>query len=160
MNFRRIPWGFISLFLWMGTTGLLLLFFIRGNTGTSKDGRTSIRLTEEERILVLTEMRGLLTSVNGIMGGLSENDLERAARAASNSGMGLVKSLENEEKKILLKLPLEFKRLGFGTHEQFDKISIQIRKKQDIKIILGEMDELTKKCVACHAAYKIEEIER
>jgi hypothetical protein len=143
----------------MGTTGVLVFFFVKGNTEISKDGRTAIRLTEEERMLVLSEMRGLLTSVNGILGGLAEKDFERAAQAASNSGMGLVKSLENEEKKILLKLPLEFKRLGFGTHEQFDKISIQIREKQEIRILLEGMDDLTKKCVACHAAYKIEEIE-
>ncbi|MBM9579750.1 hypothetical protein JWG45_21605 [Leptospira sp. 201903070] len=136
MNLRKIPWGFISFLFWMGTTGVLVFFFVKGNSEISKDGRTAIRLTEEERMLVLSEMRGLLTSVNGILGGLAEKKFERAAQAASNSGMGLVKSLENEEKKILLKLPLEFKRLGFGTHEQFDKISIQIREKQEIKILL------------------------
>ncbi|AOP36287.1 hypothetical protein A0128_19890 [Leptospira tipperaryensis] len=156
MNFKNIPWGIFSFLLWIGTVGLLVFFFLRGDTGVSRDGRTSIHLTEDEKLLVLGEMRGLLTSVNGILEGLSKNDSEKAAEAASNSGMGLVKSLENEEKKILLKLPLEFKRLGFGTHEQFDRIAVQIRQKQDLKIILGEMNDLTKKCVACHASYKIE----
>ncbi|PJZ52072.1 hypothetical protein [Leptospira adleri] len=160
MNFKNIPWGIFSFILWIGTTGLLLFFFVKGNTEASRDGRTSIHLTEDEKLLVLGEMRGLLTSLNGIIEGLSEDDSEKAAQAASNSGMGLVKSLENEEKAILLKLPLEFKRLGFGTHEQFDRIAVQIRQKQDLKVILKGMDDLTKKCVACHTAYKIEQIDK
>ncbi|EQA36276.1 hypothetical protein LEP1GSC047_2891 [Leptospira inadai serovar Lyme str. 10] len=133
-----------------------MYYFLKGNTVKSKDNRISIHLNEDEKILVLTEMRGLLASLNGILGGLSAGDYEKASKSARASGMGLVKSLENEEKKILLKLPIEFKRLGFGTHEQFDVISEKLRQKKELGIILGELDVLTRKCVACHAAYRID----
>lgn len=157
---RKIPLGVISFCLWAATVSVFGYFFIFGNTSVSKDGRTSIRLTEDEKLLVLTEMRGLLTSVNGMLAALAEDDYAKAEVAASASGMALVESLEHEEKKILVKLPIEFKQLGFGTHRQFDTIATLLKQKKDLKIILKEMDNLTKNCVACHAAYKIEEMHK
>ncbi|EPG74980.1 hypothetical protein LEP1GSC058_1663 [Leptospira fainei serovar Hurstbridge str. BUT 6] len=156
MNLKKIPFGLIAITLWILTITFLIYSFIRGNTTKSKDGRVSIYLNEDERILVLTEMRGLLTSINGVLGGLSEGDYEKASESARASGMGLVRSLEKEEKKILLKLPIEFKQLGFGTHEQFDVIAEKLKQKKELGIILNELDILTRKCVACHATYRID----
>ncbi|PJZ68142.1 hypothetical protein CH373_14230 [Leptospira perolatii] len=152
---KKFSWGLVSFLLWAVTFSCLVYFFVFGQTTKSKDGRTAIHLTEDEKLLVLTEMRGLLTSLNGILGSLSEGDYVNAAKFSSASGMSLVQSLENEEKKILIKLPIEFKQLGFGTHRQFDVLAGLLKEKKDMKIILKEMDSLTKKCVACHAAYKI-----
>ncbi|PJZ46375.1 hypothetical protein [Leptospira brenneri] len=153
---KSISFGKISIGLWIATVVILGYFFYFGSTSRSLDDRTAIHLTPAERQLVLTEMRALLTSVNGMLNGLAEKDYERAAKAADAVGMGLVASLEHQEKTILLKLPVEFKKLGFGTHEKFDEIAVKIRKKQDIHGLLKEMDELTRNCVACHASYKIE----
>ncbi|GBF38503.1 hypothetical protein LPTSP1_14960 [Leptospira johnsonii] len=116
----------------------------------------AIHLNPEERNLVLTEMRGLLASINGIVSALAEEDYQKAELAASASGMAMVKKLEDEERTILLKLPIEFKQLGFGTHDQFDKIAEDLRQKKNTKVILRELDKLTQNCVRCHATYKIE----
>lgn len=148
--------GIISFGLWIITIGFLGYSLYFGKTSKSIDGRTAINLTEAERLLVLTEMRALLVSVNGILAGLAEGDSEKSVEAAASSGMAMVKSLENEEKKILLKLPIEFKKLGMGTHDQFDAIAAKLKQKQDTKLILKEMDLLTQKCISCHAGYKIE----
>ncbi|TGL44599.1 hypothetical protein [Leptospira perdikensis] len=154
MNSKSI--GKFAIGLWIVTVLTLGYFFYFGSTSRSLDSRTAIHLTPAERQLVLTEMRALLSSVNGMLSGLAEKDYERAAKAADAVGMGLVASLEHQEKTILLKLPVAFKKLGFGTHEKFDDIAVKIRKKQDIHTLLREMDELTRNCVACHATYKIE----
>jgi hypothetical protein len=146
----------IAILLWILTIITIGYFFYFGNTSKSLDTRTSIHLTPAERQLVLTEMRALLEAVNGMLSGLGEKDYEKAAKAADAVGMGLVASLEHQEKTILLKLPVSFKKLGFGTHEKFDTIAAKIRKKEEIHSILKEMDDLTKNCVACHAGYKIE----
>lgn len=148
--------GIISFGLWIITIGFLGYSLYFGKTSKSIDGRTAIYLSEAERLLVLTEMRALLVSVNGIIAGLSQGDTNKSALAATSSGMAMVKSLENEEKKILLKLPAEFKKLGMGTHTQFDVLAAKINQKEDTKLILQEMDVLTQKCIACHAGYKIE----
>ncbi len=154
MNSKLI--GKFSIGLWLVTALTIGYFFYFGSTSLTVDDRTAIHLTPQEKQLVLTEMRALLTSVNGILSGLGDKDYERAAKAADAVGMGLVASLENQEKTILLKLPVPFKKLGFGTHEKFDELATKIRKKQDIHTLLKEMDELTRNCVACHASYKIE----
>ena len=85
-------------------------------------------------------MRALLAAVNGIVSGLADKDYERAAKEADAVGMGLVASLEHQEKTILLKLPVEFKKLGFGTHEKFDELAKSIRKKEDIQAIRKFLD--------------------
>ncbi|EMJ87996.1 hypothetical protein [Leptospira meyeri] len=154
MNSKLI--GKFAIGLWIVTVITLGYFFYFGSTSRSLDNRTAIHLTPAERQLVLTEMRALLTAVNGMLSGLADKDYETAAKAADAVGMGLVASLEHQEKTILLKLPVEFKKLGFGTHEKFDAIAIKIRNKQEIHTLLKEMDELTRNCVACHASYKIE----
>ncbi|PKA12910.1 hypothetical protein CH372_06675 [Leptospira meyeri] len=154
MNSKLI--GKFAIGLWIVTVITLGYFFYFGSTSRSLDNRTAIHLTPAERQLVLTEMRALLTAVNSMLSGLADKDYERAAKAADAVGMGLVASLEHQEKTILLKLPVEFKKLGFGTHEKFDEIAIKIRNKQEIHTLLKEMDELTRNCVACHASYKIE----
>ncbi|TGM47384.1 hypothetical protein EHQ92_05540 [Leptospira biflexa] len=146
----------IAILLWILTIITIGYFFYFGNTSKSLDTRISIHLTPAERQLVLTEMRALLEAVNGMLSSLGEKDYEKAAKAADAVGMGLVASLEHQEKTILLKLPVSFKKLGFGTHEKFDAIAAKIRKKEEIHSILKEMDDLTKNCVACHAGYKIE----
>ena len=132
--------GITSIGLWMVTFFLLGYFFLFGNTTKTVDKRTVIHLTEDERNLVFTEMRALLAAVNGIVSGLADKDYERAAKEADAVGMGLVASLEHQEKTILLKLPVEFKKLGFGTHEKFDELAKSIRKKEDIHILLKEID--------------------
>ncbi|XDD46870.1 hypothetical protein AB3N60_01880 [Leptospira sp. WS39.C2] len=152
---KNLHLGKIAILLWLFTIGILGYFFYFGNTTKSLDTRTEIRLTPAERQLVLTEMRVLLEAVNGMLAGLGDKDYEKAAKSAEAVGMGLVASLEHQEKTILLKLPVSFKKLGFGTHEKFDAIAQKIRKKEEIHTILKEMDDLTKNCVACHAGYKI-----
>ncbi|TGM72856.1 hypothetical protein EHR01_16655 [Leptospira mtsangambouensis] len=154
MNSKLI--GKFAIGLWIVTVITLGYFFYFGSTSRSLDNRTAIHLTPAERQLVLTEMRALLTAVNGMLSGLADKDYEGAAKAADAVGMGLVASLEHQEKTILLKLPVEFKKLGFGTHEKFDSIAAKIRNKQEIHTLLKEMDELTRNCVACHASYKID----
>lgn len=153
---KTSPLAKIAILLWFVTTATIGYFLYFGNTSTSLDTRTAIHLTPAERQLVLTEMRALLEAVNGMLAGLGEKDYEKAAKSAEAVGMGLVASLEHQEKTILLKLPVSFKKMGFGTHEKFDEIASKIRKKEEIHNILKEMDDLTKNCVACHAGYKIE----
>ncbi|MGV3665562.1 MAG: hypothetical protein ACO1NV_05485 [Leptospira bouyouniensis] len=153
---KHLQFAKIAILLWLVTIITLGYLFYYGNTSKSLDSRTAIHLTPAERQLVLTEMRALLEAVNGMLNGLGEKDYEKAAKSAEAVGMGLVASLEHQEKTILLKLPVSFKKLGFGTHEKFDSIAAKIRKKEEIHSILKDMDELTKNCVACHASYKIE----
>ena len=56
---------------------------------------------------------------------------------------------------LAAKLPLEFKTLGHGVHEDFDRIAMDAEAMNDARLSLRQLGETMKKCVACHATYQI-----
>lgn len=69
--------------------------------------------------------------------------------------MGLVYSIEVQERTIIAKLPIEMKELGLSTHRDFDHLAGTIAQKQPIPVILKELGQLTSKCIVCHNMYKV-----
>ena len=80
----------IALLLWVVTIAVFAWFFIRGNTTAGTDGRTAVVLQPAERDLVLTEMRGLLSSTQGILEGANQGDVVRTRPGAGLRGARLV----------------------------------------------------------------------
>ncbi len=142
--------------LWAITVTICIVFFIKGNTTQSDDNREALILSKSEKNLVLSEMRILLSVIQETLVFLSKDDYESAAKKSKEAGMDLVESLAAAEKSILVKLPIEFKKLGMGTHEKFDSFSKSVKMRKPLPVLLGELGELTTKCVACHKGYKIE----
>ncbi|TGK18717.1 hypothetical protein EHO61_09640 [Leptospira fluminis] len=141
--------------LWIGTLATLVFVLTEGKISTEPDGRKAILLNEQEKDFVLAEMRTLLATVHEIQSSLADEDYERAAKAARKSGRGMDHSSETAEKGLLRKVPLEFKKLGFGTHDHFDFLADTLNEKRDLKYSVRELAKLTSKCVACHSMYKI-----
>ncbi|MBK9040609.1 MAG: hypothetical protein IPL83_15845 [Bdellovibrionales bacterium] len=144
--------GIISLILWVLTVGLFAIFFVKGTTTVSSDQRRAILLSPSEKDLVLGEMRTMLTAVNGVLGALSENDMKKAALAASSAGMAMA---VDTSPILMAKLPLDFKELGMGTHKAFDDISTAIGKGTTLPEILKSMHQITNRCVACHEVNRL-----
>lgn len=144
--------GIISLVLWVLTVGLFTVFFVKGTTTASSDNRRAIMLSPSEKDLVLGEMRTMLTAVNGVLGALSENDMKKAAIAASSGGMAMA---VDTSPVLMAKLPLDFKELGMGTHKAFDDISADITKGATLPEILKSMHQITNRCVACHEVNRL-----
>lgn len=144
--------GIISLVLWVVTVGLFAIFFVKGTTTVSSDQRRAILLSPIEKDLVLGEMRTMLTAVNGVLGALSENDMKKAALAASSAGMAMA---VDTNPILMAKLPLDFKELGMGTHKAFDDISAAIGKGATLPEILKGMHQITNRCVACHQVNRL-----
>lgn len=131
---------------------LLYQFVIRGSVVASPDERTAVVLTEAERDLVLSEMRGFLVAVQGILSGAVNDDLESVAEHARAVGMA---SQNGVPTRLIGKLPLAFKRLGFSTHEGFDRLASEVVQVQDARLVQPAVAELLQKCVACHASYRL-----
>lgn len=148
--------GIISLVLWVLTVGLFAIFFVKGTTTVSSDQRRAILLSPSEKDLVLGEMRTMLTAVNGVLGALSENDMKKAALAASSAGMAMA---VDTSPILMAKLPLDFKELGMGTHKAFDDISAAIGKGATLPEILKSMHQITNRCVACHQVNRLSSAE-
>jgi hypothetical protein len=56
--------------LWLITIAVAVFFFVYGRTQVAPDGRTAVLLASNERDLVLTEMRGMLETVQVVVDGV------------------------------------------------------------------------------------------
>lgn len=143
----------IALLLWAVTLSVFLWFFIRGSTVAGTDGRTSIMLHPRERELVLAEMRGLLAATQGILEGANQGDMPRVIEAARAGGMA---GTADVNPALMAKLPLEFKALGMSVHHEMDQIAKAAENRKPAAELLKMTSDTLTKCVACHAAWRIE----
>jgi len=127
-------------------------FIFEGSTTKSTDGRIEILLNDNERNLVLTEMRAFLASVQQINQGLAENNMELVAKQARKSGKAATGGMPGT---LIGKLPLAFKKLGFDTHAKFDQLAMDAGDLGNRDHTLQQLSTLMENCVNCHAAYRI-----
>ncbi|MCP4232923.1 MAG: hypothetical protein GY770_04950 [Aestuariibacter sp.] len=128
-------------------------FLIQGSVVESTDGRLSIQLNAAERNLVLGEMRAFLASAQQITQGISEDNMKLVAESARKVGHAAQAQVPGT---LVGKLPVEFKRLGFDTHAQFDQLALDADDLGDSSYALIQLAALMQNCVACHAAYRID----
>lgn len=142
----------IALLLWVVTVGVIAWFFIRGNTTAGADGRTAVVLQAGERDLILSEMRGLLASTQGILEGANQGDMQRIIKAASSAGMA---SAADVNPALMAKLPIEFKQLGLSVHRDMDEIAKAAEGGKPVPELLKMASNVLTKCVGCHAEWQI-----
>lgn len=123
-----------------------------GAMPASKGGRTIIALTQAEREIILEEMRGMLEGIQKVSAGLVNEDLKAVAEAARPQGMHVMHGIPGTLKA---KLPMEFKQLGMGMHNDFDQMALDAESLGDPKHTLRQVNGLLQKCVACHSTYQI-----
>ncbi len=146
---RRLCWPLALLFA-LATLVLAYTFLIQGSSLPARDGRQAILLSPGERDLVLAEMRGFLVAVQQITAALARDDLAAAAVAARKVGAGH----QPPPASLIGKLPLAFKRLGFDTHDRFDRLALDTEALADPQHSLAALAELMQNCVGCHAAWR------
>ena len=141
-----------ALLLWVITIAVFAWFFIRGNTTAGSDGRTAIVLQPAERDFVMKEMRGLLAATQEIMAAGSQNDAQRITKAARGAGMA---GAADVNPALMVKLPVEFKKLAMGMHGDMDEIAKAGESGKPVPELLKMTSSALEKCVACHAAWQI-----
>ncbi len=129
-------------------------FVVLGSTqeGTAEDPRTVVVLTKGERAMVLGEMRVLLETTQAIVEALAENDMKTVATEARKVGKAAVSTMDF---KLRAKLPIEFKKLGFGTHYAFDDLAAMAEAGKTAPEIQRKLAETMNNCIACHAAFQL-----
>ncbi len=139
--------------LFAAVIGMAYLFVWRGNVLPASDGRTAILLEAGERDLVLAEMRAFLQAVQQISSGVAADDMTEIREAARGVGAAAQQAVPAS---LVGKLPLEFKTLGFDTHQRFDQLALDAAELGDKTYALRQLAELMQNCVGCHAAYRID----
>jgi len=128
-------------------------FLFQGAVTPSTDGRTAILLNDEERNLVLAEMRTFLVSTQQIVAALNTGDSQQVVAAAKAVGAAAQQQVPGT---LIAKLPMEFKKLGFDTHQKFDLLALDAEQLGDKGQTLEQLAQLLQNCVACHAGYRID----
>lgn len=142
----------VNLVLIVAIAGLAYFFVVKGNTEPHADGRTVVLLAADERNMVLGEMRGLLETVQAVVQASVAGDMSAVSKVASAAGMV---AAEGESAALIGKLPLDFMRLGMGTHKAFDALSLTAAGTDDPMVVLSELGTIMDKCTGCHAGYRL-----
>lgn len=142
-----------AILLWLATIAVFAWFFVRGNTAAGTDNRTAVMLAPAERGLILSEMRGLLAGVHGILDALNHNDMKQAASAARAVGMG---SAADVNPALMAKLPLPFKQLGMSVHHEMDDLAKAAESGKPAAELQNMLTGTLAKCVACHSAWQLQ----
>lgn len=147
----RFCWA-VSAVLSLAVAAMGYLFFVRGTVTESADGRTAILLAGGERDLVLSEMRGFLESVQGIVAGASAGDMKAVSAMARKVGAAAANEVPVS---VMGKLPLEFKTLGLATHSAFDDLALEAEGLGNSEVALAALGKLLLNCTTCHAGYRL-----
>ena len=143
----------VSLVLLVITGTLAYQLFRQDRVTPLDDGRTGIAMSETERQLVLAEMRQFLATVSAVAGAIEEENVSLLAEAARRSGMAVSGGMPSA---LIVRLPVEFKRLGRDTHNRFDQMALDAEQMGDMQLSLRQLTRLLDNCVICHAAYRID----
>ncbi len=127
-------------------------FIVLGSTTKANDGRVAVLLEPGERQAVLGEMRVLLESVQGIVDALARNDLKTVEVTARKVGKSAISTMDF---RLRAKLPLDFKKLGFGTHYAFDEIADMAATDKPARDIQRKLADTMNNCIACHASFQL-----
>ena len=116
------------------------------------DQRISLGLTETEKIEFLSEMRQMLSSIQGIISGIGENNPEKIIKAARYSGNRMARATP---KSIKLKTPKSFQEIGGPTHMMFEELVIRAET-DDMETLTLFTGEIMQQCLACHEMFKVD----
>lgn len=114
------------------------------------DPRTSIGLNPEERAQFLSEMRQMLSSIQGILQGISTEDRKMIAEYATLSGNRMARATPDSVRN---RLPQAFKDIGGPTHMQFEELVIRAET-DDMDMLLKQTVALMNQCLSCHAQFR------
>lgn len=117
------------------------------------DNRTVLKLTPDERIMILEEMRLFLDGVQKMTGSLGKQDMQATAEAARNMGQKMVHEVPPA---LRAKLPQEFRQLGAAVHGGFDQMALDAETLKDVSYTLNQLSATLKNCASCHATYQIQ----
>lgn len=148
--------------------------WIQGGGMQHADMREAILLPAMQRDMLLGEMRGLLTSVNGILRGLATADTTLTRSSAASAGMAAMMRGEGmgmgagrgmsgmsghemggQGRGMGQNMPEGFRTLMHATRSGFDSLATRIAAGARSDTVVARLAALTNNCVSCHATYRL-----
>jgi hypothetical protein len=116
------------------------------------DGRLDLKFTAQERAVFLSDMRDMLTSIQGVMQGIGASDRAQIAVAARRSGNPMARATPAS---IRAKIPQSFRDIGGPTHLMFEELAIRAET-DEMDSLARYTGELMNQCAACHATFRVQ----
>jgi len=116
----------------------------------SPDQRINLGLTEAEKANFLSEMRQMLTSIQGIVAGIAKEDSDQIIKFARYSGNRMARATPLSVKA---KTPKAFKEIGAPTHMMFEELVIRAET-DDMQTLTELTGRIMQQCLACHEMFK------
>lgn len=123
------------------------------------DPRIAVRLNRAEAAALREEMRGHLTTVQAIVGALSEQDWPTVERLAAERGPGRGAGHIGAGAGFRAKLPPSWFDIARPMHSDYADLASEAGQSKNTQEALRRLERATSKCTSCHAAYRIEEID-
>lgn len=131
----------------------IFLSVISNGAEAQKDTREAVLLDDESRAFVIHEMQQFVAGLQQAIIALSNDDTKSAGTALRPLGM---QGMASAPPTLMSTVPPGFRQIGMPIHMAFDKISDAAEKGATVKEILSGLGMAMNRCVACHAAYRIE----
>ncbi|MDT8448345.1 MAG: hypothetical protein RRB13_15735 [bacterium] len=144
----------LALGLWALTVVVFAVMMFRGNPVDSTDDRIALGLKPEDRAIVHQGMTNFFGRVTELNLALAEGKTDQVAEIASKAGGA---ALANIPSRVMLQLPVDFKKAGFVVHGQFDDLAEQARAGAEAPQIQRGLVAILKNCSDCHTRYKVVE---
>lgn len=145
------------------TTLLLLIsltFIVNAQPTNGMDRRVSLGFDDLEKLILLSEMRMMLTSVQQILNGISTGNKALIVKSAEQSGvylLGVLNKVNGHSYRD--KTPVMFEKVGAASRMMFEELSIEaaamdVNNIEDVKKISGLTSKVMRNCLVCHAMYR------
>jgi hypothetical protein len=131
---------------------MILPFYI-DQAAAGKDQREIVYLDDENRAFVIQEMQLFVNGLQQAITALSNGDMKSVAAALRSLGM---QSMSAAPATLMSNLPMEFRQIGMPIHMEFDKLATTADQGATTEEILAGLGTAMNRCIACHAAYRIE----
>ena len=116
------------------------------------DNRAVLKLTPDERAMLLEEMHLFLAGVGKITEALARSDMAAVAATARPLGPQMAQTMPAS---LRAKLPMEFRQIAGPLHADFGQIALDAETMKDVSHTLAQVSTMLQKCSSCHAAFQI-----
>ncbi len=142
------------------TTAFALLTTLVVSRSYAQDARELVKLPEPMQEHMLSNMRDHLASLNKIIGDVSEDKFDQAAKVAEQR-LGMSSLPAHDAAHMAPFFPKPMQDMGTSMHHAGSRLVIVLQNAaitpgaQSMQEIDRALHEVTSACTSCHAAYRI-----
>ncbi|HET9700116.1 MAG TPA: hypothetical protein VFP70_04260 [Burkholderiales bacterium] len=133
------------------------ILLLSASAAWAQDTRQKVDLPPMIRDHMMANMREHLLAVSEIHEALAAGAFDRAADVAENR-LGMSSLRSHGASHMAPHMPEAMRDIGTGMHRAASRFAVAAQEAAvtgDMRRALGSLAEVTRQCVACHAAYRV-----